>query len=74
MKLSHCKSCKSPIYWTVTPKGKRMPVDAKPVEVGGNVVLIHRPEGDPIAKVVAVGQGSHTAHFTSCPDAEEHKR
>lgn len=28
--MSQCKSCKAEIFWAVTGKGKRHPVNAKP--------------------------------------------
>jgi hypothetical protein len=49
-----CSSCNAPIVWALTERGKRMPVDAEPVE-DGNVLLSHR--GWPGAAPVAIVQG-----------------
>jgi len=48
-----CRSCKAPILWALTETGKRMPVDAEPVE-GGNILLSHRQAA---TAPVAVVQG-----------------
>ena len=29
---AQCGSCHAPVVWAITEKGKRMPVDAEPVE------------------------------------------
>lgn len=39
--VSECRSCSAAIIWAQTQKGKRMPVDAKPVE-NGNIRLEER--------------------------------
>jgi len=40
-----------------------MPVDAEPVE-NGNIQLTEFGDG---VRVVAPGDGTHVAHFTTCP-------
>ncbi len=50
--VSHvCVSCKAPVVWTVTEKGKPMPVDAEPAE-HGTVLLSHRQVGQPPVALV----------------------
>ena len=44
--MAVCKSCGAAVEWATTEKGKRMPVDAEPVE-GGNILLSHRKVGQP---------------------------
>jgi hypothetical protein len=41
-----CASCKAPVIWAMTENGKRMPVDAEPVE-SGTILLSHRRLGQP---------------------------
>jgi hypothetical protein len=46
-----CASCKAPVIWAMTENGKRMPVDAEPVE-SGTILLSHRlPAQPPVALV-----------------------
>ena len=75
-----CKSCGAPITWTVTHKGKRMPVDAEPVE-NGNITL--RRDGD---EVIAEYPGKehpslfedegarYVSHFSTCPERAEWRK
>lgn len=76
-----CRSCGAPVIWTVTHKGKRMPVDADPVE-NGNIKL--RRDGD---RVVAEYPGKehpglfddadearYLSHFATCPNAGDWRR
>lgn len=68
-----CRSCKAPVIWCITPRGKRMPVDAVPVSNGNVVVDLMR--SPPLAQVQAGGAqrpnaaGSYTSHFATCPQA-----
>ena len=76
-----CLSCGAAVVWTVTHKGRRMPVDAEPVE-DGNIRL--RRDGD---RVVAEYPGKehpglfdeddrarHVSHFATCPQAQRWRR
>ena len=76
-----CSSCGAAVIWTTTHNGKRMPVDAEPVE-DGNVRL--RQEGD---RVVAeypgkehpglfddVDRARYVSHFATCPQAQSWRR
>ena len=73
MKTDKCRSCGAPIIWTVTSKGKRMPVDAKPVE-GGNVRLDQDLLGNTVASIVPDGTGDRVSHFATCPEAARWRR
>lgn len=64
--MSRCRSCGAEILWAVTTSGKRMPVDATP-EPYGNVQL-ETVDGVLRASVVGHGDGTHVAHFATCPD------
>lgn len=79
-KVANCRSCGSEIVWTVTHKGKRMPVDAKPVW-DGNIRL--RIEGERVvAEYPGKGHPSlldddrprYVSHFATCDFADEHRR
>lgn len=81
--LADCRSCGAPVIWTVTSKGKRMPVDAEP-NPAGNVVLQSQPEGPPLAVYYSGKAGApptaysprerHTSHFANCKQAGEWRR
>jgi len=77
--IANCRTCQAPIIWATSSGGKRMPVDAEPVP-DGNVELTLQP-GAFVGPVAAVLTGPslfekplRTAHFTTCPDAEQWRR
>lgn len=72
-----CRSCKAPIRWAVTGRGKKMPMDAEPTPAGNFILapgdpptalLIH--DGDMVAK----GAARFTSHFATCPDSKTFRR
>lgn len=66
----HCQGCGAPIIWAVTVNDKPMPVEPRE---HGNVMVV--PAGSQlIAKVVGPGQGDHTSHFATCPEARRFRR
>ncbi len=72
-----CSSCKAPIIWIKTPKGKSMPLDATP-NPAGNVVI---RDGlavvltlDELANDPSVGQRRFLPHWASCPSAAQHRK
>lgn len=85
---AHCSSCSAAIEWAVTEKGKRMPVDAEPVE-GGTILLQHFHVGEPpVAHVTTADERDELAvqarnrgdtlrlfvsHFATCPNADQHR-
>src|SRR6266540_5604536 len=74
--VQECRSprCKQPIIWTLTERGRDMPVDAEPSK-GGNVALRWNADGDTVMSSVpkphlAFGRHDlHMSHFATCPDA-----
>lgn len=73
--ISQCRSCHKRIIWTTNiSSGKRMPVDADPVETG-NIILVSGNDG-PEARVLtndelsrrATRSGLYVSHFTTCND------
>jgi hypothetical protein len=70
-----CRSCNAPIIWTVTERGKAMPVDAEPAE-GGNLAIDWdipgqlRVRSRVVKPHLAFGRKDlHRSHFVLCPDA-----
>jgi hypothetical protein len=70
-----CRSCGAAILWALTPAGRRVPLDAEPVEYeapagryavlwpadGGTPVAVHRP-------------ALYLTHFATCPNAASHRK
>lgn len=82
--MSACGSCGAEVVWAVTTTGKRMPVDAAPVD-GGNVLLspASSPGQAPTATVVGkqvqpslFGDDAprYVSHFATCPNSAQHRR
>jgi hypothetical protein len=84
--MAACRSCKAPIFWALTPNGRRIPLDAEPVD-GGNIVLddpaAEAPTDPRTARVVGkeaqpnlFGDDGprYTSHFATCPDADSHRK
>lgn len=77
--IAQCRSCRRPITWAITRNGKRMPMDAVPVDDGDwRIELVDGerrivrivpggPELDP-------GVERYSSHFVTCPNADEHRR
>lgn len=76
MKLAHCRSCAAPIVWTVTTKGKAMPVDADPV-IAKRGFRLNEHDGDEVAATItadpAAGEKLYVSHFSTCPNAAAHR-
>lgn len=69
-----CRSCRQPVIWTTTERGKPMPVDGRPA-AGGNLAVFRAPDGSVRSRVVgadlAFGRTDlHLSHFVACPHAE----
>lgn len=63
---SKCKSCKTAILWVITPKGKKIPVDAKKTRVCQLIDI----SGE--LKIEEVHEG-HVSHWATCPNAGQHR-
>jgi hypothetical protein len=80
-RLSTCRSCRRSIIWVRTERGKKMPLDADPVEdqtVANLFVLRERERYDDGPLAIAawglVGTEDHyVSHFATCPDADDHR-
>lgn len=79
--IAECSTCKAPIIWVVTAKGKRMPLDATPstegrfVMTGGTVTTTHGSS----PSVAFDSRGDYpnrdhfTSHFANCDQRDEHR-
>lgn len=83
MSLSECKGCGQRVLWTLTPAGARAPVDYAPSPSG--TVLVIQPSnlgellsvvltGDTLRRAQARQIELRTAHWATCPNAEEFRR
>lgn len=64
--MAKCSSCQQQITWCKTEAGKSIPIDPRPVDIGGNVWI----EGN-VAHVLKRGETHrgplYLAHFATCP-------
>lgn len=87
MKTAPCNSCGAQILWAVTKNQKRMPLDAAPItpEPGarGIFMLAKRTDDTPLAWPLEISDGSeftriglamYVSHFSTCPEAGQHRR
>jgi hypothetical protein len=73
--MSVCRSCGAPITWAETKSGRRMPIDADPVEDGGTIMFA--ADGTTTVPYVIVrpaGEGTHRPHWVTCFNADQHRR
>lgn len=82
-----CRSCNAAIWFGLTAKGRRMPLDPQPVD-DGNVVIervdavIGMNAGVALPRVRVlrtddiVGRDTprYVSHFVTCPEAQSHRR
>lgn len=74
--VAHCRSCSAPIVWTVTSKGKRMPVDAEP-GFAGKFKVVPSDDGEWQAAYdpgPACIPDRHTSHFSTCDRPNEWRK
>ncbi len=79
--MDTCRSCKAPVIWAVTPKGKRAIIDAEADnQAKGNVYLIDLGADQITLAVTLSGEALNilnqlvdlrTDHHATCPDVEE---
>lgn len=74
--LSKCSSCGAEIFWALTDKGKRIPMDAEPVKLPGLFVLMK--QGSLLRASSAGSRGDvvpalYQSHFATCPNAASHR-
>ena len=77
--MSNCSSCGARVEWAKTDKGRRIPLDPAP-NAAGNLIIVGnerklrvmhalRKDEDPPPIVPR-----YTTHFTTCPNAGEHRK
>lgn len=77
MEVTACRSCEARIIWTITAKGRKMPVDAEPREDGGFVLRGQGDDHPPLALAKGEARGReprYVSHFATCPNAAEHRK
>lgn len=69
-----CRTCKAPVVWAVTEKGRPMPVDPDRVP-NGNIELEDGEDGT-VARYVKADPSveRHVSHFATCQFAAEHRK
>lgn len=86
--VAKCRSCRADIIWAETeakPKkpSRKIPLDADPDNrgwakqvTGGNLLFTGTETGDgtPIVRYVPKAIGRHVTHFSTCPNAKQHRR
>jgi hypothetical protein len=77
MSASLCRSCRAAVTWARTEAGRRIPLDAEPVEPassGTAFVLRDVADATPLALAAPAdafpGEPRYRTHFASCPQAE----
>lgn len=73
-----CRTCRAPIIWTTTDRGKDMPVDAEPT-ASANLLVYREGNGPVRSRVVAAhlafGRTDlRLSHFVKCPQADRWRR
>ena len=73
--MSASKSCGAPVFWCETENGKRIHNNLRR-DTDGNVTIVGGNKGQkmPLAVVGQPGEGTHTSHFATCPQAADHRR
>ena len=82
--MPSCRSCRAPIIWARTERGKKMPLDTPgktPDELPNGTTFVLRERDHPdgplamAASTVAFPDELHyLSHFATCPDRDEHRR
>lgn len=78
-----CRSCSAPIFFAITDKGRRMPLDSEPNSAGNVSLGAYDSSGLRIATVLsnldlemarADGALLYMPHHAVCPESEAWKR
>lgn len=77
--MSACSSCGAAILWSITPNGKRMPLDEEPVPHGN--VIVHTERGQLRAETLKKdderresGEPLYLSHHATCPHGKSWRR
>lgn len=72
-----CGSCGATVIWAVSYGGSKIPFNAEPDELAGNITLTVDEQGLVHATVLQHGARQpplYTSHFVDCPYADENGR
>lgn len=70
--MSTCKTCGAAITWARTENGRAIPVDPV-IRADGNITL--EDQGAYVLALVGkAGSGTHVSHFTTCAQANGHRK
>lgn len=80
--VTKCRSCGAPIVWIRTRAGKQMPCDANPVHFvnrpkGADLIVMNDGfvlRGDVVTDPAEATGCGHISHFSTCPNADEHRK
>jgi len=81
--MPNCKSCYTPITWTISPAGKLLPLDSRPYVILLRDQLVAAPApattryridqiGDEL-HAVKDPEGTYVSHWVTCPTREQHR-
>ncbi len=81
MTMGVCRSCNAAIIWSISPAGKTLPLDGKPilsiddVRLGSHSTL-YRLVGVRALKAFLTSDPAplYISHFATCPNASQHSR
>ena len=74
MRITDCRSCGDYIFWSVTERGKKMPMDVEPVELG-KFVLEDEEDDEPKALYRPTDNGrKYVSHFSTCRDSKSWRK
>lgn len=62
MDLAKCRGCKAPIYWAISPKGKKIPLDVR--------APVYREDPGRPGHLIE-GEDHYVSHFATCPKASQ---
>lgn len=83
--VASCRSCGASIVWAITERGKRIPLDAEPNAVKGNMVLEvetlivnghpqERWRARQVAPLLDAAQVRYMPHHATCPQGNQWRR
>jgi hypothetical protein len=78
--VSECRSCRAPILWAQTERGRRIPLDPEPYTGDDSRGLFVIRHDDDCVWVLATtpdafpGEPHYRSHFVTCPQAGAWRR
>jgi hypothetical protein len=72
-KPTTCRACGAAIFFGITEKGNRMPIDVEPHEQG--TICVEGPGEEPSVRVIQHGSGkAYRSHFETCTDPKRFRK